>query len=410
MSTVATRRERGGAEPRLRTIGSVCEELREQFPDISVSKIRYLEDQGLISPRRTRGGYRLFAPDDIERLTTILRLQRDEFLPLRVIREELDGPGASSDRTRRRSVGVLGPRGRDRRGRAVRPRVGRRPTSSGSSRSSGSSSRAREGGERLYGESEADIAAACARLARFGDRRAPPADVPDRRGAPGGPRGAARRTGPALAQRRAPQERARRPRGALARRPGALAPPPRPRPPGDGGADSMTLDLRDRIRDVPDFPTEGIVFKDLMPLIADPEYFAETIRQLAEWARPREPALILGAEARGFIFGAALAYELGAGFIAARKPGKLPRETVEATYALEYGTDSLQVHRDAVPAGARVIVLDDVLATGGTARAKVELVEELGGVVAGVLFVIELDFLHGRERLAGYDVHSLIHY
>jgi len=170
------------------------------------------------------------------------------------------------------------------------------------------------------------------------------------------------------------------------------------------------FDLRDRIRDVPDFPTEGVIFKDLMPLIADPEYFAETIRQLAEWARPREPALVFGAEARGFIFGSALAYELGAGFIAARKPGKLPRETVEATYALEYGTDSLQVHRDAVPEGGRVIVVDDVLATGGTARAKVQLVEELGGVVAGVLFVIELDFLHGREKLAGYDVHSLIHY
>jgi len=170
------------------------------------------------------------------------------------------------------------------------------------------------------------------------------------------------------------------------------------------------LDLRDRIRDVPDFPSEGIVFKDLMPLIADPEYFAETIRRLADWARPREPALIFGAEARGFIFGAALAYALGAGFIAARKPGKLPRETVEATYALEYGTDSLQVHKDAVPAGTRVIVLDDVLATGGTARAKVELVEALGGIVAGVLFVIELDFLKGRERLAGYDVHSLIQY
>ena len=170
------------------------------------------------------------------------------------------------------------------------------------------------------------------------------------------------------------------------------------------------LDLRDRIRDVPDFPTEGIVFKDLMPLIADPDYFAETIQQLADWARPREPALILGAEARGFIFGAALAYALGAGFIAARKPGKLPRETVQATYALEYGTDILQMHRDAVPEGARVVVLDDVLATGGTSRAKVELVEGLGGIVAGVLFVIELDFLNGRERLAGYDVHSLIHY
>jgi adenine phosphoribosyltransferase len=172
----------------------------------------------------------------------------------------------------------------------------------------------------------------------------------------------------------------------------------------------VTLDLRDRIRDVPDFPTEGVIFKDLMPLIADPEYFAETIRQLAEWARPREPALVFGAEARGFIFGAPLAYELGTGFIAARKPGKLPRETVEATFDLEYGTDRLQVHRDAVTKGARVVIVDDVLATGGTARAKVQLVEELGGIVAGVLFVIELDFLHGRDRLADYDVHSLVHF
>ncbi len=173
---------------------------------------------------------------------------------------------------------------------------------------------------------------------------------------------------------------------------------------------TTTLDLRDRIRDVPDFPTEGVVFKDLMPLIVDPEYFAATIDELADWARPREPALILGAEARGFIFGAALAYVLGAGFIAARKPGKLPRETVEASYALEYGTDSLQVHRDAVPAGTRVIILDDVLATGGTARAKVELVESLGGIVAGALFVIELEFLHGRDNLPGRDVHSLVQY
>ncbi len=172
----------------------------------------------------------------------------------------------------------------------------------------------------------------------------------------------------------------------------------------------MTLDLRARVRDVPDFPKAGIVFKDVMPLIADPEYFAETIRRLAEWARPREPDLIFGAEARGFIFGGALAYALGAGFIAARKPGKLPRETIEATFELEYGTDSLQVHRDAVPPGARVIVLDDVLATGGTAKAKLELVEQLGGVVAGVVFVIELTSLHGRDRLDGYDVHSLIQY
>jgi adenine phosphoribosyltransferase len=172
----------------------------------------------------------------------------------------------------------------------------------------------------------------------------------------------------------------------------------------------MSLDLRDRVRDVPDFPSPGIVFKDLMPLIADPAYFRESIRQLAEWAGPREPDLVLGAEARGFIFGAALAYELGAGFIAARKPGKLPRETIEATYALEYGTDSLQVHRDSVPRGARVVIIDDVLATGGTAHAKIELVEGLGGIVVGIAFVIELTFLGGRERLEGYDVHALISY
>ena len=172
----------------------------------------------------------------------------------------------------------------------------------------------------------------------------------------------------------------------------------------------MTLDLASKIRDVPDFPKEGIVFKDVMPLLADAEYFAETIDRLGEWARPRRPDLVFGAEARGFIFGGALAYALGAGFIAARKPGKLPWETVEATYALEYGTDSLEVHRDAISEGSRVIVLDDVLATGGTARAKVELVEQLGGIVVGVVFVIELTFLNGRERLAGYDVHSLIQY
>ena len=167
MSTVATRRERGGAEPRLRTIGSVCEELREQFPDVSVSKIRYLEDQGLITPRRTRGGYRLFAPDDIERLTTILRLQRDEFLPLRVIREELDGPGAVADRTRRRSVGLVGHEDEideaelcDR--ASVAPDLVRQLEEFGLLVSHV------EGGERVYAESEADVAAACARLARFG--------------------------------------------------------------------------------------------------------------------------------------------------------------------------------------------------------------------------------------------------
>jgi adenine phosphoribosyltransferase len=170
------------------------------------------------------------------------------------------------------------------------------------------------------------------------------------------------------------------------------------------------LDLASYIRDVPDFPSEGIVFKDVMPLLADPAAFRETIDRLAAWAGPRSPDLILGAEARGFIFGGALAYALGCGFVTARKPGKLPWHTIEARYELEYGTDALEVHIDAIRSGARVIVLDDVLATGGTAGAKVELVERLGGVVVGALFVIELSFLHGRDRISGTDVHALIDY
>ena len=129
-------------------------------------------------------------------------------------------------------------------------------------------------------------------------------------------------------------------------------------------------DLKALVRDIPDFPSEGIVFKDLMPLIGDAAAFRSTVEQLADWARPRKPDTIVGAEARGFIFGGALAYELGCGFVPARKPGKLPWETITATYDLEYGTDSLQVHADALPAGARTIVLDDVLATGGTAQGE----------------------------------------
>ena len=172
----------------------------------------------------------------------------------------------------------------------------------------------------------------------------------------------------------------------------------------------MSSDLRDKVRDVPDFPKPGIVFKDLMPLIADPAAFRQSIDQLAEWAAPRQPDVILGAEARGFIFGGALAYVVGCGFVPARKPGKLPWKTVEATYELEYGTDTLEVHADAIAQGDRVIVLDDVLATGGTAKAKIDLVEQLGGEVVGALFVIELTFLGGRDKLSGYDVHALIAY
>ena len=169
-------------------------------------------------------------------------------------------------------------------------------------------------------------------------------------------------------------------------------------------------DLAARIRDIPDFPKRGIVFKDIMPLLADPESLRETVEQLAEFAEPRKPDLILGAEARGFILGAALAYRLGCGFVAARKPGKLPWRTISAKYALEYGFDALELHADAIKGGARVLIHDDLLATGGTARAKIDLVEQLGGEVVGLAFVIELDFLNGREKLAGYDVHSLVQY
>jgi adenine phosphoribosyltransferase len=169
-------------------------------------------------------------------------------------------------------------------------------------------------------------------------------------------------------------------------------------------------ELKARIRDVPDFPEPGIVFKDIMPLLADPLCFREAVELLAEWAEPRRPDVILGAEARGFILGAALAYKLDCGFIAARRPGKLPWKTVSATYALEYGENSLELHADAIASGARVLVHDDVLATGGTARAICDLTAQLGGEIVGVEFVIELDFLEGRKQLEGYDVHSLITY
>jgi adenine phosphoribosyltransferase len=171
-----------------------------------------------------------------------------------------------------------------------------------------------------------------------------------------------------------------------------------------------TIDLAAKIRDVPDFPEPGIVFKDIMPLLADPSAFRDAVDRLADWAAPREPELILGAEARGFILGGALAYKLGCGFCAARRPGKLPAKTISATYALEYGENALEVHADAFANGTRVLVHDDVLATGGTVKAILDLVEQLGGEVVGVAFLIELEFLNGREQLEGFDVHALIGY
>ena len=172
----------------------------------------------------------------------------------------------------------------------------------------------------------------------------------------------------------------------------------------------MTVDLASKIRDVPDFPRQGIVFKDIMPLLADPEALHEAVERLTDYGEPRKPDVVLGAEARGFILGAALAYRMGCGFVAARKPGKLPWRTVGVKYALEYGFDALELHADAISAGARVLVHDDLLATGGTARAKVDLVEQLGGEVVGLAFVLELEFLSGRDQLLGYDICSLIQY
>jgi adenine phosphoribosyltransferase len=170
------------------------------------------------------------------------------------------------------------------------------------------------------------------------------------------------------------------------------------------------MDLAAKIRDVPDFPKPGIVFKDIMPLLADPVALHETVELLAAWAEPLRPDVVMAVEARGYITGGALACRLGAGFVAARKPGKLPWRTVTAKYALEYGFDSIEIHADALERGQRVLVHDDVLATGGTAKAAVDLVEQVGAEVVGIPFIVELDFLNGRAKLVPYDVESLIHY
>jgi adenine phosphoribosyltransferase len=169
-------------------------------------------------------------------------------------------------------------------------------------------------------------------------------------------------------------------------------------------------ELRGLIREIEDFPRPGIRFYDITTLFASPRGLDLAVRGMAEHAKPLGVDVVIGAEARGFVLGPALARELGAGFVLARKPGKLPWDTVRAEYLLEYGSDALEVHSDAVADGARVLVHDDLLATGGTADALCRLVEQLGGVVVGCSFVIELTFLSGRERLAGRDVHALVGY
>jgi adenine phosphoribosyltransferase len=170
------------------------------------------------------------------------------------------------------------------------------------------------------------------------------------------------------------------------------------------------LDLRAFVHDIPDFPRPGIVFKDITPLLLDARALDAALSGLAELAKPLQPDLVVAAEARGFILGAALARELRAGFVPARKPGKLPKHTVSAEYTLEYGIDALEVHADALAGGARVLVHDDLLATGGTAGALCELAGELGAVIVGCAFLVELSFLGGRARLAPHTVHSLIQY
>ena len=168
--------------------------------------------------------------------------------------------------------------------------------------------------------------------------------------------------------------------------------------------------LKKLIREVPDFPKKGILFYDITTLLKDKVGFARLIDALSANYIGKEIDLVLGMEARGFIFGPALAYRLNAGFVPVRKPGKLPAETLKISYELEYGSNALEVHKDAIRRGERVLIVDDLLATGGTAVATAELARGLGAQIAGLAFVIELDFLRGREKLAQYDVFSLLHY
>jgi len=169
-------------------------------------------------------------------------------------------------------------------------------------------------------------------------------------------------------------------------------------------------ELKRLIREVPDFPKPGILFYDITTLLKDARGFQQAVEALASQLDADAFDLLAGIEARGFIFAGALAYRFGKGLVPVRKPGKLPAATVREEYALEYGTDAVEIHQDAIQPGTRVVIVDDVLATGGTARATARLIERAGGKVAGIVFLIELDFLRGRENLAGYPVHSILHY
>lgn len=169
-------------------------------------------------------------------------------------------------------------------------------------------------------------------------------------------------------------------------------------------------ELKNSIRSVPDFPKKGIMFRDITTLIRDGELFRASVDALCDWCRDKGIDAVVCMESRGFIFGSAIAYALGAGVVPVRKKGKLPHKTFRAEYELEYGTDSLEIHQDAFPRGSTVLIVDDLLATGGTAEATARLVKNLDAKIAGIVFVIELSFLKGREKLKGYDVHSLVQY
>jgi adenine phosphoribosyltransferase len=170
------------------------------------------------------------------------------------------------------------------------------------------------------------------------------------------------------------------------------------------------VDLRSYIRDVPDFPVEGVVFKDITPLLRSPEAFSHAVDQLEAYCRPKRPDAIVAIEARGYVLAAPLALRLGAAFIPARKPGKLPWRTIREEYQLEYGVASLELHEDAVTPGQRVVIVDDVIATGGTLKATRRLVERLGGAVVGMVCLVELTFLHGRQALDGAELFSVLTY
>ena len=170
------------------------------------------------------------------------------------------------------------------------------------------------------------------------------------------------------------------------------------------------MDLKNYVASIPDFPSKGILFRDVTPLLADSEAFAETIRIIADYAKKIGAEVVVGPESRGFIFGCPVAYGAGRGVVPVRKPGKLPRETVSFKYDLEYGSNELFIHADAIKKGQKVLIVDDLLATGGTAEAACKLVEKLGGEVAGLAFIIELEALKGREVLKDYDVLTLLKY